>query len=94
MSDGLLTAAVVLLAVVAVVLLVGTAVVAYVYVKYRPGLAALGGMLGALAYTASPVDVLPELLLGPAGLLDDGGVLLAAALLVRRSVRRRRALPR
>ena len=30
-------------------------------------------MIGTLVYLASPVDVLPEVMLGPLGLLDDAG---------------------
>lgn len=33
----------------------------------------------ALLYGVSPLDLAPEILLGPAGLLDDAGVLIAAA---------------
>ncbi|WBU38076.1 DUF1232 domain-containing protein [Homoserinibacter sp. YIM 151385] len=34
---------------------------------------------GAIAYGLSPIDVIPELLTGPIGLLDDAGVLIGAA---------------
>ena len=30
-----------------------------------------------LFYIISPIDILPEIILGPLGLLDDGGALLA-----------------
>lgn len=30
-----------------------------------------------LAYILSPIDILPEIFLGPLGLLDDGGAFLA-----------------
>lgn len=33
----------------------------------------------ALLYGVSPLDLAPEILLGPAGLLDDAGVFIAAA---------------
>ena len=35
--------------------------------------------LGALVYGASPIDIIPELLTGPFGLVDDLGVLGGAA---------------
>lgn len=35
--------------------------------------------LGALLYGVSPLDLAPEILLGPAGMLDDAGVFIAAA---------------
>jgi uncharacterized membrane protein YkvA (DUF1232 family) len=35
-----------------------------------------------LIYLASPVDVLPEVMLGPIGLLDDAGAVTAAAVFV------------
>jgi uncharacterized membrane protein YkvA (DUF1232 family) len=34
-------------------------------------------MIGALVYLASPIDVLPEAMLGPLGLLDDAGAVTA-----------------
>jgi uncharacterized membrane protein YkvA (DUF1232 family) len=37
-------------------------------------------------YLASPVDVLPEAILGPLGLLDDAGAATAAAVFVYRLV--------
>jgi len=35
--------------------------------------------LGAIAYGVSPIDVIPELLTGPLGLIDDAGILAGAA---------------
>lgn len=35
--------------------------------------------LGAIVYGLSPLDVIPELLTGPLGLIDDAGVLAGAA---------------
>lgn len=34
-------------------------------------------ILVGLVYIISPFDILPEIILGPLGLLDDGGALLA-----------------
>jgi uncharacterized membrane protein YkvA (DUF1232 family) len=36
--------------------------------------------LGALAYGISPIDIIPELVTGPLGFLDDAGVLVGAAI--------------
>ena len=36
--------------------------------------------LGALVYGISPIDIIPELLTGPIGLIDDGAVWVGAAL--------------
>ncbi len=38
--------------------------------------------LGAIAYGVSPVDVIPELLTGPFGFIDDAGVLVGAGLAI------------
>ena len=38
--------------------------------------------LGALAYGISPIDVIPELLTGPIGLIDDGAVWVGAAIAI------------
>ena len=38
--------------------------------------------LGAIAYGASPIDVVPELLLGPLGLIDDAAVFVGAGLAI------------
>jgi len=86
MSD-LLTLILVLLGVLA---LLGVAVIGFVMWRHRiPGLVA---MIGALAYLASPVDVLPEVMLGPIGLLDDAGAVTAAAVFVYKLVTVKRRL--
>lgn len=38
--------------------------------------------LGAILYGASPIDILPELLLGPIGLVDDAAVWVAAGVAI------------
>jgi uncharacterized membrane protein YkvA (DUF1232 family) len=45
--------------------------------------------LGALLYTASPIDLIPELLAGPLGFGDDAVVLVGAGLAIWRILRRR-----
>jgi hypothetical protein len=41
-----------------------------------------GSSATSSTYLASPVDVLPEVMLGPFGLLDDAGAVTAAAVFV------------
>jgi uncharacterized membrane protein YkvA (DUF1232 family) len=61
--------------------LLGVAVIGFVMWRYRiPPLGLIA--IGALIYLASPVDVLPEVMLGPFGLLDDAGAATAAAVFV------------
>ncbi len=62
--------------------LLGVAVIGFVMWRYRIPPRGLMAMFGALIYLASPVDVLPEVLLGPIGLLDDAGAVTAAAVFV------------
>lgn len=38
--------------------------------------------LGAIAYGASPIDIIPELLLGPIGLVDDLAVWVGAGVAI------------
>lgn len=80
MLDALRVIAVIL----GVMVLIFLAAVGYVMWKYRippRGLVAIGA---AMVYLVSPIDVLPEALLGPIGLVDDAGVLvLAVAFLMR-----------
>ena len=61
MSD-LLTLVLMLLGVLA---LLGVAVIGFVMWRYRIPPRGLIAMIGALVYLASPVDVLPEVMLGP-----------------------------
>jgi len=49
--------------------------------------------LGAIAYGASPIDVVPELLLGPLGLIDDAAVIMGAGLAIWKLLSGRRATP-
>jgi uncharacterized membrane protein YkvA (DUF1232 family) len=45
--------------------------------------------LGALLYSASPIDLIPELLAGPLGFGDDAVVLIGAGLAIWRILRKR-----
>jgi uncharacterized membrane protein YkvA (DUF1232 family) len=78
MSD-LLTLVLMLLGVLA---LLGMALIGFVMWRYRIPPRGLIAMIGALVYLASPIDVLPEAMLGPLGLLDDAGAVTAAAIFV------------
>ncbi len=46
----------------------------------RKVVAAVLVALGAIAYGVSPIDVIPELLTGPLGLIDDAGILVGAGI--------------
>ena len=49
--------------------------------------------MGAAAlYLISPIDLVPEAILGPLGLVDDAGVVAAVALFVYKLVKARRIL--
>ena len=88
MSDPL-TLALMLLGVLA---LLGVAAIGFVMWRYRIPPRGLIAMIGALVYLASPVDVLPEVMLGPFGLLDDAGAVTAAAVFVYKLVTVKRRL--
>ena len=88
MSD-LLTVVLVLLG---VLTLLGLGVIGFVMWRYRIPPRGLIAMIGALVYLASPVDVLPEVILGPIGLLDDAGAATAAAVFVYKLVNVKRRL--
>ncbi len=49
--------------------------------------------LGAIAYGASPIDVVPELLLGPLGLVDDAAVIVGAGIAIWKLLSGRNAAP-
>jgi len=88
MSD-LLTVVLVLLG---ALTLLGIAVIGFVMWRYRIPPRGVVAMIGSLVYLASPVDVLPEIVLGPIGLLDDAGAATAAAVFVYKLVTVRRRL--
>jgi uncharacterized membrane protein YkvA (DUF1232 family) len=70
----------------------GLALIAFLMWRFRIPPRGLFAMLGALAYVALPVDVVPEALLGPLGLVDDTGVVAAVAIWVYRLVKARQKL--
>ena len=80
------------LVVVGVILVVGLAVVGFLMWRFQVPPRGVFAMLGALGYLVLPVDVVPEVILGPLGLVDDAGVLTATAIWVYRLVRARQRL--
>ncbi len=82
----------VVLIVLAVLTALGLAVVGYVMWRFRVPPRGVVAMIGALVYLASPVDVLPEIVLGPLGLVDDAGVVAGVGFFVYRLVVARRML--
>jgi uncharacterized membrane protein YkvA (DUF1232 family) len=79
----------VVLVVLGVGLLLGLATIGFVMWRYRIPPRGLVAMVGALVYLVSPVDVLPEVLLGPLGLVDDAGVVTVVAVWVYKLVQAR-----
>jgi uncharacterized membrane protein YkvA (DUF1232 family) len=85
------TVALVILIVLGLVALTIFASGAYVLIKYRVPLRGVVAAVGAFAYLVSPVDAIPEIIFGPFGYVDDGGVLVAAAFYISRLIAARRA---
>ncbi len=75
-----------------VLLVVGLALIAFLMWRFKIPPRGLFAMLGALSYLALPVDVLPEALLGPLGLVDDTGVVAVVAIWVYKLVKARQKL--
>ena len=89
------TALTIVIGFLAVILLIGVALLAvslFVIYKYRVPLRGIVAMGGALVYLISPVDLLPEVVLGPVGLIDDLGVVGAVGMFVYRLVQARREM--
>jgi uncharacterized membrane protein YkvA (DUF1232 family) len=70
----------------------GLGIIAFVMWRFKIPPRGLVAMLGALFYLALPVDVVPEALLGPLGLVDDTGVLAVVAIWVYKLTRARQKL--
>jgi len=73
-------------------LVVGLAVVGFVMWRYKIPPRGLVAMAGALVYVVLPVDVVPEVLLGPLGLLDDAGIVAGVSIWVYKLVKARQKL--
>jgi hypothetical protein len=81
-----------LLVIVGGLVLIGAGVIAFVMWRFRVPPRGVVAMVGALVHLASPIDVLPEALLGPLGLVDDAGVVTGVAFFVYKLVTARRML--
>jgi uncharacterized membrane protein YkvA (DUF1232 family) len=66
--------------------------VGYLMRRYRIPPRGLVAMGGAALYLISPIDLVPEAVLGPLGLVDDAGALAAAVLFVYKLVKARKIL--
>jgi uncharacterized membrane protein YkvA (DUF1232 family) len=80
------------LLIVGVLALLVTLVIGYVMWRYRIPPRGLVAMGGAAIYLISPIDLVPEAILGPLGLVDDAGVTVAVVLFVYKLVKARRIL--
>src|SRR4051812_18806998 len=87
--DDLLRAVLITLGVLVVL---GLALVGFLMWRFKIPPRGVFAMLGALAYLAVPIDVVPEALLGPLGLVDDTGVVAGVAFWVYRLVKARQKL--
>ena len=92
MGDGDTAIAIVLgfIAIILLIFLVLLAVSIFVIYRYRLPLRGIAAMAGALVYLISPVDALPEVALGPIGLIDDVGVVGAVSIFIYRLIQARR----
>ena len=75
-----------------VLVLLGLAVIVFVMWRFKIPPRGLVAMLGALFYLALPVDVLPEALLGPLGLIDDTGLIAVVGIWVYKLTKARQKL--
>jgi uncharacterized membrane protein YkvA (DUF1232 family) len=75
--------------IVGVLALLLTLVVGYLMSRYRIPPRGLVAMGGAALYLIAPIDLVPEAILGPLGLVDDAGVVV---LFVYKLVKARRIL--
>jgi uncharacterized membrane protein YkvA (DUF1232 family) len=75
-----------------VLVVLGLALIAFLMWRFKIPPRGLVAMLGALTYLALPVDVVPEALLGPLGLLDDTGVLAVVGIWVYKLIKARQKL--
>jgi uncharacterized membrane protein YkvA (DUF1232 family) len=78
--------------IVGVLALLVTLAVGFVMWRYKIPPRGLIAMGGAAIYLVSPIDLVPEAILGPLGLVDDAGVVAAVVLFVYKLVKARRIL--
>jgi uncharacterized membrane protein YkvA (DUF1232 family) len=70
----------------------GLAVVGFLMWRFKIPPRGVVAMFGALFYLALPVDLVPEALLGPIGIIDDTGVLAVVGIWVYKLVKARQRL--
>ncbi|HET6937083.1 MAG TPA: DUF1232 domain-containing protein [Nocardioides sp.] len=75
-----------------VLVVLGLAVVAFLMWRFKIPPRGVVAMVGALFYLALPVDLVPEALLGPIGIIDDTGVLAVVGIWVYKLVKARQKL--
>jgi uncharacterized membrane protein YkvA (DUF1232 family) len=75
-----------------VLVVIGLAVVGFLMWRFKIPPRGVVAMFGALFYLALPVDLVPEALLGPIGLVDDTGVLAVVGIWVYKLVKARQRL--
>jgi uncharacterized membrane protein YkvA (DUF1232 family) len=78
--------------IVGVLALLLTLVVGYLMWRYRIPPRGLVAMGAAALYLIFPIDLVPEAILGPLGLVDDAGVVAAVVLFVYKLVKARQIL--
>jgi uncharacterized membrane protein YkvA (DUF1232 family) len=78
--------------IVGVLALLVTLVVGYLMWRFRIPPRGLVAMGAAALYLISPIDLVPEAILGPLGLVDDAGVVAAVVLFVYKLVKARQIL--
>lgn len=89
-QDTLVSLALFVLIVAAVFAIVLMSVFVYVCIKYRPTPKGIAAMVASFVYAASPVDLLPEVVLGPLGLVDDVGIAAMAITYVIKAAQKRK----
>jgi uncharacterized membrane protein YkvA (DUF1232 family) len=80
------------LVVIGALVLVGLVVIGVVMWRYQIPPRGIVAMFGALFYLVLPIDVLPEALLGPLGLVDDAGLVTGVTIWVYKLVKARQRL--
>ena len=70
----------------------GLAVIGFLMWRFKIPPRGVAAMFGALIYLAVPIDVLPEAVLGPLGLVDDTGLIAVVGVWVYKLVKARQKL--
>jgi len=77
-----------------VLVVLGLALIGFLMWRFKIPPRGVAAMFGALLYLALPIDVLPEAVLGPLGLVDDTGVIAVVGVWVYKLVRPARSSSR